>query len=98
MPDHCHALISFQRDRAMKKVIANWKEVVAKQTGVGWQRDFFDHRLRNDEGYEEKAHYIRLNPVRQNLVATPEHWRFVWEPEGSLTTDGGPSGPALPSG
>jgi len=91
MPDHLHALLSFPRDREMKKVVANWKEITAKRAGVHWQRDFFDHRLRAEESYEEKAHYIRMNPVRKGLVADPTEWSFKWEPN-----FGGPSGPALP--
>jgi REP element-mobilizing transposase RayT len=81
MPDHCHALISFPRDREMKKVIANWKEITAKRTGVRWQRDFFDHRLRAEESFEEKAQYVRMNPVRKGLVSKPDDWIFRWEPK-----------------
>ena len=80
MPDHLHALISFPRDKIPTKVIANWKEIIAKKTQVTWQRDFFDHRLRSDESHEEKAHYIRQNPARKGLVTKPEDWKFVWEP------------------
>ena len=80
MPDHLHGLISFPRDRDMRKVVANWKEIVAKKTGICWQRDFFDHRLRNDENHLAKANYIRLNPVRAGLVAEPVNWPYIWEP------------------
>ncbi len=80
MPDHLHALVSFPKDRNPTKIIANWKENVAKTTDVRWQRDFFDHRLRNDESYDEKAHYIRQNPVRKALVSDPKGWDFFWEP------------------
>jgi putative transposase len=91
MPDHLHALISFPRDREMKRVVANWKEIVAKRTGANWQRDFFDHRLRAAESFEEKARYIRMNPVRAGLVTSPEAWPFYRD-----YAKGGPSGPALP--
>ena len=64
----------------MRKTISNFKEIVAKKVGVRWQRDFFDHRLRAEESYEEKARYIRLNPVRQQLVTVHEDWKFIWEP------------------
>jgi len=47
--------------------------------GIGWQRDFFDHRLRKNEAYLEKAAYIRMNPVRAGLVASAEDWPYVWE-------------------
>jgi len=69
MPDHLHALISFPRDVSIPSTIANWKEIVAKRASVRWQRDFFDHRLRSEESYEEKANYIRMNPVRKKLVS-----------------------------
>ncbi len=90
MPDHAHALVSFPLDLEQKKVIANFKEMTAKRTGVAWQRDYFDHRLRRDESFDEKAHYIRMNPVRAGLVHKPEDWPYVWTP------DGAPGGRALP--
>lgn len=80
MPDHLHALISFPMDRNYPKIIANWKENIAKTTGVRWQRDFFDHRLRSHESHEAKATYIRQNPVRKGLVREAGEWKFVWEP------------------
>jgi REP element-mobilizing transposase RayT len=79
MPDHLHALLSFPADESMEKVVRDWKRYVAKQTGVVWQAGFFDHRLRNNESYEEKAHYIRQNPVRAGLVAVAQEWPYIWE-------------------
>ena len=63
----------------MQKSISDWKRYTCTHGGIDWQRDFFDHRLRKDEGYTEKAHYIRMNPVRAGLVARPEDWPYVWE-------------------
>ncbi len=79
MPDHLHALISFSEQIGMKKSIADWKRYTSVQLGIGWQRDFFDHRLRKNEAYLEKAAYIRMNPVRAGLVASAEDWPYVWE-------------------
>jgi putative transposase len=79
MPDHCHALASFPSDSSMSRVIGDWKRYTAKMADVSWQRGFFDHRIRNDENWEEKASYIRLNPVRAGLVAKPEQWPWVLE-------------------
>lgn len=80
MPDHLHALITFPKDGEFTKVLTNWKEIVAKRTTTRWQRDFFDHRLRSDESLQEKANYIREDPVRKGLVTRPEDWKFVWMP------------------
>ena len=81
MPDHVHALMSFSPEKAMQFTIAQWKEYVAKEVGIQWQRDFFDHRLRSSESSQAKAQYIRENPVRKGLVADPKEWPYVWLPD-----------------
>ena len=81
MPDHIHALMSFPRDEVMRKTVAHWKSYTAKKYGFRWQTNFFDHRLRSDESHDDKAFYIRENPVRANLVDSAEDWPYVWSPE-----------------
>ena len=78
MPDHLHAVMSFARNPGMLKSLVQWKRYTAREQGLQWQRDFFDHRLRGDENQAEKALYIRMNPVRSGLVARPEDWPYVW--------------------
>jgi len=94
MPDHLHALMVLPREEDMKKVVAGFKEMTAKETGIAWQRDFFDHRIRTNEAFRERAEYILMNPVRKGLIEKPEQWTFIWMPE---APNGGPSGPALQS-
>ena len=91
MPDHVHGLISFPADQALAQRIAAWKGSTAKMLGVKWQQRFFEHRLRNDESLDEKAHYIKTNPVRAGLVAHAEAWPHVFDPFHS-------TGPVVPSG
>jgi putative transposase len=79
MPDHVHALVSFPATDALTKTVRDWKKYTARTTGVRWQRDFFDHRIRNDENWELKAAYIRQNPVRKNLVDTAENWPWIFQ-------------------
>ena len=76
MPDHLHGLFGFPSSKPMTKVVSNLKSWLAKQCGIQWQRDFFDHRLRSVESAAEKAKYIRMNPVRAGLVAAPEDWPY----------------------
>jgi putative transposase len=78
MPDHLHAILSFSPMIGMQKSMSKWKHYAAREKGINWQRDFFDHRLRKDESFVEKAHYIRMNPVRAGLVDSPESWPYVW--------------------
>lgn len=79
MPDHLHALLSFPGEVAMQEVWRSWKRYTAKVTGVEWQRDYFEHRIRSDESWEEKAAYIRENPVRKGLVSEAKSWPWVFE-------------------
>jgi len=83
MPDHLHALISFPPSgKRIQNVVSKWKEWTAKETGILWQRDFFEHRLRNDESRKQKADYILENPVRKKLVACAEDWPFIYFADG----------------
>lgn len=81
MPDHVHFLASFPPDGRMEDVVARWKRYTSMHAKVRWQRDFFDHRLRSDESFGEKADYILENPVRASLVDNFEKWPFVLIPE-----------------
>jgi len=77
MPDHLHALLAFQRDESMSRVIGDWKHFQARTHGIVWQEGYFDHRLRDDERGEQlsaKINYIRQNPVAAGLCANVEDW------------------------
>jgi REP element-mobilizing transposase RayT len=80
MPDHLHAIIAFLREPGMKTVITNWKKFVAIKHGVEWQRDFFDHRLRDQNELQEKTSYILMNPVRKGLCERAEDWIWIYRP------------------
>ena len=79
MPDHLHMLARFAPEPGMEKTIAAWKRYAARHFGIAWQRDFFDHRLRSARATAEKAHYIRMNPVRAGLIGEAGTWPYVWE-------------------
>jgi putative transposase len=77
MPDHMHCIVTFDLHRGVKRTVSDWKRYQTTHCGIEWQSDFFEHRLRDDAEFVEKAHYIRMNPVRKGLVAQPEDWRYV---------------------
>lgn len=78
MPDHLHGLLSFSYPHSLGQSVINWKRYLSRRTGVRWQRDFFDHRIRNPRALNETWEYIRQNPVRKGLVASAEAWIFQW--------------------
>ena len=80
MPDHLHAILAFPRDPGMEAVVRNWKRFVSRKHGVDWQRDFFDHRLRDHDEMLQKTSYILMNPVRKGFCGRAEDWLWVFRP------------------
>jgi REP element-mobilizing transposase RayT len=56
------------------------EEVRRQTSGVDWQRDFFDQRLRDHQELEEKTGYILVNPVRKGLCEQAEDWVWIYRP------------------
>ena len=80
MPDHLHGIIAFPREPGMRKAVENWKHFLATHQKIDWQRDFFDHRLRDHHELEAKTSYILMNPVRRGLCERAEDWPWVYRP------------------
>jgi len=79
MPDHIHLLISFpQSEKRLQIIVSKWKGWAAKSLKIDWQRDFFEHRLRKEENFRQKADYILANPVRAGLVEKEQDWPYVF--------------------
>jgi putative transposase len=79
MPDHVHLIVWFpDTDKPVQAIVSKWKEWTAKTLRIGWQRDFFEHRLRKEESLRQKADYILANPVRAGLVERTEDWPYVF--------------------
>ena len=79
MPDHVHLILAFPDiDKRVQTIVSKWKEWTAKSLKIEWQRDFFEHRLRKEESFREKADYILANPIRAGLVKKVEDWPYVF--------------------
>jgi putative transposase len=91
MPDHIHTLLSFPRQtKGIQHTVKSWKGWTAKHLCIGWQRNFFEHRLRADESATEKFSYILANPVRAGLVDDAAAWPWLlWsDPRGGTLQRG----------
>ena len=80
MPDHLHAILAFPLRESMALLVKNWKRFVAGNIGIDWQRDFFDHRLRDTHELDEQTSYIEMNPVRKGLCERAEEWPWIYRP------------------
>ena len=82
MPDHFHALIgSGTSEKSLGQICGSFKSISTRRywrwyDGKLWQRQFYDHIIRNRDDFDETLTYIRMNPVRRGLVARPEEWPY----------------------
>ena len=80
MPDHFHALIGIgESNKSLAEICGAFKSLSTRVYWQGyegrlWQRQFFDHIIRNEKEFFETSEYIRRNPVRKGLVKTAEEW------------------------
>jgi len=83
MPDHFHALIGTGESKKPLGVICGSFKSISTRAywkwyeGKLWQRQFFDHVVRNEQDFFETILYIKQNPVRKGLVNTPEEWPYT---------------------
>ena len=76
MPDHVHLIASFNHKLGIQPVVTSWKGYQTRQFGIKWQRDFFEHRIRNQAEFTKLYYYVLSNPVRKGLVADWKDWPY----------------------
>jgi REP element-mobilizing transposase RayT len=82
MPNHvhvvCQPLLSFDLD----DILQSWKSYTAQQANgilnrkgkVFWQREYFDHLIRDDGQFDRAIRYTVENPIKAGL----KDWRWVY--------------------
>jgi len=80
MPDHLHffAAPCINRDESLSTMLMWFKRWFHESSPHKWrwQISGFDRLLRRDESVDEKWHYMRMNPVRANLVTSADDWPY----------------------
>ena len=77
MPDHLHFIATFNLDDAIHKTVAAWKRYQTRTIKLQFQRDDFEHRLRDEDEFVEKMIYIRQNPVRKQFVESSADYPYI---------------------
>jgi len=95
MPNHVHLIVWPMPNFTLSEILKSRKQYSAKQanrildrTGeTFWQKESFDHWIRDDTEKARLRRYIRSNPVKAGLCASPEEWRWgsAWRGSESLT-------------
>lgn len=62
---------------AIKNASAHNINKLLKRHGQVWVNESFDRMLRAGE-YESCIDYLKTNPVRRGLVATPDEYEWLW--------------------
>ena len=87
MPDHIHLLIGpGESGLTIGRICGHFKSLSTRlfwKSGTGklWQRQFFDHVIRNEADFWECVDYIRLNPIVAGLISVSKDWEFFGEPD-----------------
>src|ERR1044072_410112 len=83
MPDHFHGLRGpGESGRTLGALCGAFKSLSTRAywkwyDGKLWQRQFFDHIIRNQQDFEETLQYVRMNPVGPGLVEHPGDWNYT---------------------
>ena len=87
MPDHLHLLVEGGLESDLPPFVKDFKQQTAyahrrSNSGLLWQKSYYDHILRAEEDVRDVACYIIANPVRKALVTVasdyPYSGSFVW--------------------
>ena len=61
--------------KSRKRHTARQANLILGRTGENfWQRESYDHWIRNDDEKVRFRRYIRVNPVNAGLCKVPEDW------------------------
>jgi REP element-mobilizing transposase RayT len=79
MPDHLHGLFVLPDESLPGDVVRRLKGPLLptlRSLKLGWQKNYFEHRLRPEEEAEPYLRYMMANPYRAGLVEQDEVWPY----------------------
>jgi len=84
MPNHVHVVVWPYHGYTLSSILHSWKSYTSKQANkvlwrAGesfWQKESFNHWIRNDEERARIIAYTENNPVKVGLCGAPEQWRW----------------------
>ena len=81
MPNHVHIIVQPTGEHQLYEIVRSWKTFTAREankilskTGSFWQREYFDHLIRNQERLENTVEYVWNNPTAAGLM----NWKWRW--------------------
>jgi REP element-mobilizing transposase RayT len=94
MPNHVHAVLTPREKYALSDILHSWKSFTAHQAPkvaqasrlqipkaqAFWQRESYDHLIRDDNDLARAIQYTIQNPVKAGLCKKPEDWPHIYLP------------------
>lgn len=81
MPNHVHVVCKPMPGGKLERLVHSWKSFTAKQansilglTGAFWQREYYDHLIRDEQDEARVVSYTVRNPEMAGL----KNWKWVW--------------------
>jgi REP element-mobilizing transposase RayT len=83
MPNHVHAVLRVYADQDLSNILLSWKGFTGKKArellgssgeGAFWQKESYDHIVRDDEDLARQMNYVLNNPPAAGLM----DWPWVW--------------------
>ncbi len=85
MPNHVHVVFTVVPGESLEKIMHSWKSYTAHQAneilhraGEFWQREYYDHLVRDEQELAHFSRYTVENPAKAHL----QDWRWVWPSAG----------------
>jgi REP element-mobilizing transposase RayT len=80
MPNHVHVVFQSLAGYELAGIMHGWKSYTAKEanrllrrSGVFWQREYYDHLVRNEAHFSRVVRYVVENPLNAGL----RNWPWV---------------------
>jgi REP element-mobilizing transposase RayT len=81
MPNHVHAVLWPTPGHTLSSILHSWKSFTSKagnkllgRSGEFWQKESFDHLIRDDAERVRLVAYVENNPVKAGLCKRAEEW------------------------
>jgi putative transposase len=83
MPNHVHIVFAPSIGFSPPRLLQSWKGRSSRlinqmlgRSGPLWERESFDHLIRNVESLERFIECVEQNPVKAGLCQRPDQWQF----------------------
>jgi REP element-mobilizing transposase RayT len=84
MPNHVHAVLRPLAGWTLSQILKGWKGFTGRQANEKlnrtgrpfWQKESFDHLIRDENDRHRCCHYTVMNPVSAGFCKCPEAWKW----------------------